>query len=121
MPGQSDPHVIRADWSRKPVTARLHPLSGGLLIFIDNLFFGVDAVSMGLALPVVCLLAFTVTTAGVYLIQRRRHQDRRWVAGVKALIAGILAGVPTSIAGTVFGSAVLFLSGISAWKGRSRL
>lgn len=100
---------------------RLHPLSGVLTIAVDNVFFGVEIFTLELALPLACFLAFTITTTGVYQIQRRMYRDRRWVALLKALVAGVLAGAPTSISGTVFGAAVLLASGLTPGKGKAHL
>ena len=100
---------------------RLHPLSGVLTIAIDNLFFGVEVFTLELALPLACFLAFTITTTGVYQIQRRMSRDRRWVALLKALVAGVLAGAPTSISGTIFGAGVLLASGLTPGKGKAHL
>lgn len=89
-----------------------------LTIFIDWVFFGAEAVTGGLALPVSCLAAFTITLAGVYLVQRHLDADGRGEGAAKAFFAGVLAGAPFPIAGTVFGALVLSLSGLSAldWK-----
>lgn len=100
---------------------QLHPLSGALVIFIDNLLFGVDAISFGFIMPIVALLAFLMVGTGVFLIQWLLHRDRLLASVAKGFVAGFLAGIPTSITGTIFGTAVLFVSGLSIWNRRKIL
>jgi hypothetical protein len=105
--------------ARTPPRVRLHPFSGLLVILIDNIFFGLNAMTLGMGTPLACFLAFTVTTTGVYLTQRFLDRDSRGASLAKAFFAGVLAGVPTSISGTIFGTTVLFLSGLSAFNRKS--
>ncbi len=97
---------------------RLHPLSGGLTILIDNVFFGAEAITLEMDWPIISVFAFAVTFTGVYLTQRRLDHDSRMASLVKAFIAGFLAGIPTSISGTIFGTLILFASGISSLKSK---
>ena len=86
--------------------------SGLLILGVDWLFFVSEAVTMGIAIPVACVLAFIITFCGVYTIQRKKAGDPFSAAVSKALLAGIVAGVPTSIGGTLLGTMVLVLSGL---------
>ncbi|HVZ47481.1 MAG TPA: hypothetical protein VG916_01745 [Gemmatimonadaceae bacterium] len=79
---------------------------------MDWAFFGTDLLSAGLTTLVSSLAAFAVTAGGVYWVQRARAGDSRTRAALKALFGGVVAGVPTSIAGTVVGTAILALSGL---------
>lgn len=110
--------TISPDVPNRPRRAfyQLHPLSGALVIFIDNLLFGVNALSLGLATPIIAFLAFTMVGTGVFLIQLVLHRDRLLASVAKGFVAGFLAGIPTSITGTIFGTAVLFASGLSLWN-----
>lgn len=101
---------------QQPKRFWLHPMSGMLILGVDWLFFAPEAATAELAVIVTAPLAFLITTAGVYLIQRRRNGDSRPVALGKAIVSGIVAGIPTSIGGTILGTTVLALSGLSNWK-----
>jgi hypothetical protein len=94
----------------------LHPLSGALLLGVDNLFFGANAMTGFLATPLVSVLAFVITTAGVFRVQRRRAGDGRAAGVFKALFCGLLAALPWSVAGTLAGTLILVLSGSAAWQ-----
>lgn len=89
----------------------LHPLSGALILTIDNLFFGANALLGGAATPVSSLLAFLLTGLGVYWIQKNKSQEPKPKSLFKSLFAAIIAGIPTSIGGTVLGTLVVLLSG----------
>jgi hypothetical protein len=56
---------------------------------------------------------------GVFWIQRRKNGDSFGAAALKALLSGIVAGIPTSIGGTILGTGVLLLSGLSNWNKRA--
>lgn len=101
---QNDNPLIQSSW-------KFHPASGALVLLLDNLFFGANALTAGMTTPVVCLLAFLTASFGVYQNQRRQGGDSAGRALLKALFAGIISGIPTSIGGTVLGAAILALSG----------
>jgi hypothetical protein len=90
----------------------IHPFSGILVLLIDNLLFGANALSVGLSLPIVCTLAFIITGISVFFIEK--HMDNNSTAGsvLRALVLAILAGVPTSIAGTAIGAIILSWAGL---------
>lgn len=91
---------------------RIHRLSGAWIFLIDNFFFGVTAMTGGLAVPLSCALAFLTGGAGVFLIQKLINKDSFGQAFARGLMAGVLAGIPISIAGTVYGGWVLAMSGM---------
>jgi drug/metabolite transporter (DMT)-like permease len=100
---------------------RLHPLSGVAILLLDNLFFGLKAMTAGLGMPITATLAFWTTLFAVWFVQRKlAHEDRRMSFG-KALGAGIIAGLPFSIAGTVIGSWVILSAGLSPWRRLTKL
>ena len=106
-----------------PVKGRmrfLSPVSGLAVLAVDNTFFGANVGTVGLALPVLCAMAFSFTSIFVFLIQRLREKDTLAKSAAKALFCGALAGVPTSIAGTALGSFVLLASGLNHFIGRRR-
>ena len=88
----------------------LHPYSAGLLIFMDNIFWGVNALTLGLSTPVICIIAFFVTGIVVFLIQKYLAKESMGECFGKAAITGVLAGIPTSITGTAFGTAILIMA-----------
>ncbi|HMJ88505.1 MAG TPA: hypothetical protein VK530_01745 [Candidatus Acidoferrum sp.] len=96
----------------------LHPKSGLLILAVDWFFFGPEIMTGEAAAIITSPLAFLVTTAGVFWIQRKRNGDSFRAAMFKALLGGIAAGIPTSIAGTMLGTTVLVLSGLSSWNQR---
>ena len=96
----------------------LHPASGLLILAVDWLFFAVEVATLELTLPLSCFLAFIVTTAGVFWIQRKKNNDYFGAAVAKAFLGGFLAGLPTPIGGTILGAFVLTLSGLSSWNQR---
>lgn len=96
----------------------LHPKSGILILAVDWFFFGPEFFTAEAAAIITGPLAFMITTAGVFWIQRRKNGDSFNAALFKALLGGIVAGIPTSISGTILGTAVLVLSGLSGWNQR---
>lgn len=95
----------------------LLPQSGLLILGIDWMFFAPEA--MVVTLPIACFLAFVSTTIGVFMLQRHKAGDPFSTAAGKALFAGIIAGIPTSISGTLLGTVVLVLAGLRPWWGRN--
>jgi hypothetical protein len=90
-----------------------HPYSGALIIAIDWVFFGVEAGTLGLSIPVMSLLAFATTLLGVTTIQINLAKDNWAIAIAKGILGGLVAGIPTPIAGTFIGALILALSGFS--------
>ena len=88
----------------------LHPYSAGLLIFIDNIFWGINALTLGLSTPIISVSAFFITGTITLLIQKYLAKESMGECFTKAVITGVLAGIPTSIAGTVLGTAVLLIA-----------
>ena len=91
----------------------LHRLSGLWVFLVDNAFFGATIATAGFALPISCLLAFFSGGAGVFFIQTLINRDSAKQAFNKALFAGVLSAIPTSIAGTVYGAWILRMAGLS--------
>ena len=108
IPAISEPASRHPSW--------LHPASGALILGVDWLFFGAEVVSLETAGVFGSLAAFATTTLGVFWIQRAKRRDSRAAAAAKALFAGVVAGIPTSIGGTVLGTLVLVLAGLKRWN-----
>ena len=94
----------------------LHPTSGLLILAVDWFFFAPEAMTLEAAAILTSPLAFLVTTIGVFWIQRKKNGDSFASAALKALLGGIVAGIPTSIGGTILGTLVLVLSGLANWN-----
>jgi len=77
------------------------------------LLFSSNAVSLGLATPISVGLGFLLGTTGTLLFQRGFARDPWWKAAFKAVVAGVLVGVPWPIGGTVAGGWILVASGLN--------
>ncbi|MDE0644619.1 MAG: hypothetical protein OXH84_00035 [Gammaproteobacteria bacterium] len=97
----------------------LHGYSAVLLIIVDNAFWGANTLTLGLATPLVSLLAFVLTGIGVFLVQMAMAKDGVLVAITKGFVVGVAAGVPTGVVGTVGGFYFLSKAGIRALRGRN--
>ena len=95
----------------------LHKLSGLWVFLVDNAFFGVTVATAiptgGFSLLITCSLASLSGGLGVFLIQKLINRDSLRQALNKALLAGVLSGIPTSLAGTIYGAWVLRMAGLS--------
>jgi hypothetical protein len=89
----------------------LHPATGALILAVDWIFFGADVASLGGTIILSSIAAFFITAIGVFWIQRNKGGDSVIAAATKAFLSGVVAGVPTSIGGTVVGAIILALSG----------
>lgn len=92
----------------------LHPMSGLLILFLDYAFF-VEEITI-IAIPFTCLLAFVLSFTGVFLIQKFIDNEDTGRSVAKAFFGGVVTGLPTPVFGTVFGSLILFVSGLSFLK-----
>lgn len=106
---------IHSRETAKP-NSNLHGYSGALLIVVDNALWGANLVTFGLATPFVSLLAFLFTGTGVFLVQTFMTEDSAGVALAKGFVVGVMAGVPTSIVGTLGGIYVIGKAGIRALR-----
>lgn len=101
-------------WLTRPVdNGHLIPLTGLWILGLDWLLFSSNAASLGLATPLSVILGFLLGSAGTLAFQSRFAGEAWWKSGVKALVAGILVGVPWPIGGTVAGGWILMNSGLS--------
>ncbi|SDU00128.1 hypothetical protein SAMN05444156_1365 [Verrucomicrobium sp. GAS474] len=100
-----------------------HPASGAIILGIDLLAFGGEAATGFLDVLFVSVAAFAVTFVAVWQVEKRwgRGHGKGTAAFWKALLGAILAGIPLPITGTLFGTAILFLSGLHHLKLRAGL
>jgi hypothetical protein len=88
----------------------IHPLSAGLLVAIDGLWF-LDSwiiVAWIFTIP----LSFLSVLIPTYLIQRHLNQDGVGKALAIASLLAVLAAIPTPIAGGTVGMGILALAGL---------
>jgi len=93
----------------------LLPWTGAWILGLDWLLFSQNLLTLGLATPLISIAGFFAGGAGAYMLQRFRARDSRLMAGCKALVAGVIVGVPWPILGTAIGGWVLMAAG---WRRR---
>ncbi len=107
------------DWLTDPLPKRfMLPATGLLIMGLDWLLFSNEAASFGLLIPFTSLVGFLAGSIGTYLLQTRHGLDSMPAAGFKALLAGILVGIPFPLAGTMAGGAILASSGLAGLRWR---
>jgi hypothetical protein len=89
-----------------------HPASGITILGIDFLVFGTELFTGFLDTPLMCALAFLVTFPVVFAIQKKWGRNTTAAAFGKAFLGAFMAGLPFSIAGTIYGAAIIALSGL---------
>jgi hypothetical protein len=89
-----------------------HPASGIAILGIDFVVFGTELFTGFLTTVPMSILAFVLTFLVVFVIQRKWRLERNSVALGKAFLGAFMAGLPFSIAGTIYGAAILALSGL---------
>lgn len=95
-----------------------HPYAGGAILGVDWAAWGaIEAPTGGLLMAVSMLGSFLLAFALVFNIQRNLNHDSFRGALVKALLGGIVAGLPFPIAGTAVGTLILLASGLPVAKG----
>jgi hypothetical protein len=100
-------------WLFEPIQDRMFlPLAGLWILGLDWLLFPPEAATFAVATPFASLIGFILGTTGVYQMQRRYALDDKPRATLKALIAGVIVGLPFSVAGSVVGAWILATSGL---------
>ena len=99
-------------WLIDPKRGMLLPLTGIWILALDWLLFSSNALSAGLATPIVIALGFFLGGVGTLILQKWIAGDSFWKALAKALAAGIVVGVPWPLTGTLVGGWILLASGI---------
>jgi hypothetical protein len=107
------------DWLTDPLPNRfLLPATGLVILGLDWLLFSSEAATLGLAVPATSLVGFLAGSFGAYQLQRRYGRDSRSLASLKALLAGILVGVPFPLFGTIVGGWIVAQSGLVSLRDR---
>ena len=89
------------------------PATGMWILGLDWLLFSSNVLSAWLATPAVVVLGFVLGSGGAVLAQRKAANDALWSAALKAVLAGIVVGLPWPIGGTLVGGWVLLTSGLA--------
>ena len=92
------------------------PATGMWILVLDWLLFSSNVLSAWLATPAVMVLGFVLGCGGSFLAQRKAANDALWTATLKALLAGVVVGLPWPIGGTLVGGWVLLTSGLADAK-----
>jgi hypothetical protein len=100
-------------WLFHPKQKRfLLPATGAWILALDWLLFSSNALTALIATPAVVAVGFVLGSAGAYLIQRKGARDGLWSAALKALLAGIVVGLPWPVGGTLIGGWAMLSSGL---------
>jgi hypothetical protein len=110
-------------WLFNPRQRRfLLPATGAWILLLDWVLFSSNLLSAWLATPAVMAVGFVLGSIGTFFAQRRKARDATWLAALKAVLAGIVVGLPWPVGGTLVGGWVLLTSGLGdagkAVKGR---
>jgi hypothetical protein len=92
----------------------LLPLTGFWILGMDWILFSEELLSFGLAIPLLVVIGFILGSIGTFIFQKRFAGDTAFMAGLKAILAGLVVGVPWPMTGTVVGAWILFLAGIQS-------
>jgi len=107
------------DWLTDPLPKRfMLPATGLLIMGLDWLLFSEEAASFGLLIPFTSFVGFLAGSIGTYHLQSRHGLDSKPVASLKALLAGVLVGIPFPLAGTLAGGWILATSGLAGLRWR---
>jgi hypothetical protein len=103
------------DWLTDGSTKQfMLPATGLLIMGLDWLCFSEEAVTLGLGTVVSAPIGFLLGSLGACHLQRKYAKDSTGTAGLKALIAGVLVGIPFPLAGTIAGAWIVANSGLAA-------
>lgn len=101
-------------WLFRPKQRRfLLPATGVWILALDWLLFASNIFSAWLATPALMAVGFLLGSTGAFLAQRRAGKDALWKAALKALLAGIVVGLPWPVGGTLVGGWILISSGLT--------
>ena len=102
------------NWLFNPKERRfILPATGLWILVLDWLLFSSNMLSAWLATPVAMLLGFVLGSGGAFLAQRRAANESLLSTVAKAVMAGIVVGLPWPIGGTLIGGWVILSSGLA--------
>ena len=98
-----------------------HTASGASILAIDWLLFSGNVLSVGMTTFPTMVLGLVLGGLSTALIQRFVAKDSTLKSLSKALVAGLVVGAPTTVAGTAIGGVILAVSGLSKSQLKSRI
>jgi hypothetical protein len=102
-------------WLFRPKQRRfILPATGAWILALDWLLFSSNTLTAWTATPIVMVVGFILGGAVTYVLQRKGANDSPRSAALKALLAGIVVGLPWPIGGTLIGGWVLLYSGLGS-------
>ncbi len=106
-------------WLTEPHEAQwLLPATGAWILGLDWFLFSQEFVSLGLVAPIAAVVGFVGGAIGTFIFQSRYAGDRGRGAWLKAILAGIVVGIPIPLAGSFVGGWILFNSGLASVRER---
>ena len=118
MNNQIEPRQPRLITNRSPIPASpVHPLAALATLLLDNVSFAVEALEIvdPFLMPFTWFAVGAIDAITVTLVQRYLAEDEWGPSIAKGLVMGIIAGVPTSVAGTAVGGLLLAWAGLHQW------
>jgi hypothetical protein len=113
------PELSLWHWLTDPRAGQwLLPATGAWILGLDWLLFSQETISLGLAVPLTATVGFVGGAVGTYVFQSRYAGDGGPAAWLKAILAGIVVGIPVPLAGTFVGGWILFNSGLASVRER---
>ncbi len=106
-------------WVIDPKRGMLLPLTGIWILALDWLLFSSNLLTAGLATPVVVAVGFVLGAVGTLVVQIMVAKDSLWKALLKALVAGIVVGVPWPLTGSLIGGWILLAAGMKKPAGKT--
>ena len=116
LPDVTNRHV---NWIIDPERGLLLPLTGIWILALDWLLFSSNLLTAGLTTPVVVAVGVVLGAVGTLVLQIMVAKDSLWKALLKALVAGIVVGVPWPLAGSLIGGWILLAAGIKKPAGKT--
>jgi hypothetical protein len=96
----------------------LLPATGAWILGLDWFLFSQETVTLFVATPLTAIVGFLGGALGTYFFQRRYASERGPGAWLKAVLAGIVVGIPVPLAGSFVGGWILFNSGLASVRER---
>ncbi len=119
-PNEESKTVVATE-KTKPPRRLYHAASGASILAIDWLLFSGNVLSGGIATLPAMLIGFALGGLSTALIQRFAAGDSIPKSLAKALVAGLIVGAPTPVAGSALGGVILAVSGLSKSQLKSRI
>lgn len=115
----TSPELSLWQWLTEPHESQwLLPATGAWILGLDWFLFSQETVTLFTATPLTAIVGFLGGSLGTYFFQSRFAGERGPNVWLKALLAGIVVGIPVPLAGTFVGGWILFNSGLASVRER---